>query len=89
MYGSPRDPEYDDHCESCGAGYYFEVGLHLTCTVCGGPLQVSEPYVETAEDRKDDDVVFDPRYIGFDSIKAFRIIRDLGKLDECQVDAFS
>lgn len=84
MYGSHRDEEYDYSCYTCGHGYYADVGMGpITCRYCGGPInKPSDP----PEDHPDDDVLLDPRYVGFDSVKAFRLLRELDLLEEAQID---
>lgn len=38
MFGfETPEPEYDAICESCGVGYWFDVGMNLFCRNCGGP----------------------------------------------------
>lgn len=81
MYGHDQLPEYDAHCESCGAGYWFEVGLMITCDSCGGPLQKPDP--QSYQPHPDDDVLLDADYIAFNSVKAFRLLKQLGRLKEC------
>lgn len=71
---------YDDYCPHCGKGYFFEVGFQITCENCNMPFAETS---EIPEFHPDDDVLLDDRYVSFDHIKAFRIIRELGRLDEC------
>lgn len=84
MYGSVGRNDYDYSCHSCGKGYYAEVGMGpITCPHCGGPIDKPSP---PPADHPDDDVLLDDRYILFDPLKAFRILRDLGRLDEAMYD---
>ena len=86
MFGEPD--LYDDHCASCGRGYWFEVGFAIYCEHCGGRLDGNrepEPERPSREHiQTDQDVWDDERFIDFDIVKAFRIIRQLGRLDECR-----
>ena len=80
MFGGDRN-DFDYSCYSCGAGYYAEVGFGpSTCDRCGGPLDAPMP---PPQDHPDDDVLLDSQYMMFSSVKAFRIIKQLGRLDEC------
>ena len=71
---------HDAHCPHCGSGYFFEVGFGpLKCDICGYSYQEPSVPINT----KDDDVLLDDRYVTFDPVAAFRILRDLGLLDKC------
>ncbi len=80
VFGSD-EPEYDDHCASCGAGYYFEVGLQITCDKCGGSL-TKPTVIVTSEESKLDDVYLDEDFMNFDERKAFIYMREHGLLHE-------
>ena len=73
---------FDYSCPHCGQGYYAEIGFgKMRCDACGKSMQVKSA---VPEDLPEDDVYFDDRYVSFDPIKAFRILRDLGLLELCQ-----
>jgi hypothetical protein len=78
MYGWGDDSGYDAHCESCGAGYHFEVGFQITCDKCGGPLQKPSPTPEL--EVSDDDPMLDPDFMNFDEVKAFKYMKEHGLL---------
>ena len=80
MFGPREDEDGGDLCKHCGYLNPIEVGFILYCAECGEPLG-DEPCVPV--DHLDDDVLLDARYVTFDSVLAFRILRDLGRLDEC------
>jgi hypothetical protein len=75
MGGDERD--YDSHCESCGAGYYFEVGFQITCDSCGGSLIKQKPM---PQEIPDDSAFLDPDFMNFDEEKAFKYMKEHGLL---------
>jgi hypothetical protein len=83
---SPREPEYDYYCPHCGRGDYFEVGFGPSqCPGCGGSL-FSRTEPETPYDASNDDVILHPDFLRFDSYKAFRLLLQLGLLEQCFYD---
>jgi hypothetical protein len=78
--------ESGDTCPHCNHFNHVEVGFQLFCENCGEPLQ--EPLQEPSQtpyniDPDTAEVLDDPRYVTFDNIKAFLILKDLNRLDEC------
>lgn len=82
MYGGrEHEDDYDYSCDSCGRGYYADVGFRVSCPHCGGPT--SKPSPPPRPD-PDDDVWLDPEFIEFDEMKAFRVLKRLGMLHLCK-----
>lgn len=82
MYG-PREPEYDYSCPVCGQGYYVDVGFGLP--PCGCSLKQVSAYESQADEfdnTRDADVLDDDDYMAFDPIRAFRLLKELGLLDQ-------
>lgn len=73
------ESDYDSHCESCGAGYYFEVGFQITCDSCGGPLTKPKP-AQGHPFVPDDSALLDPDFMNFDEEKAFKYMKENGLL---------
>lgn len=73
-----NEPDYDAHCESCGAGYYFEVGFQITCDACGGSL--TKPKPQDHPFVPDDSDLLDPDFMNFDEEKAFKYMKEHGLL---------
>lgn len=83
MYSQEQEPE-GEVCPHCGHVNSLEIGLQIFCRQCNGILNPKEDiYEDEFEIHPDDDVLLDRRYVMFDPIKAFRILRDLNRLDEC------
>lgn len=84
-YGMGVDPDDATRwtCKHCGGhtileGDAFPIDV---CADCESPV-----YAESEAhklDTSDDDVLLDHRYVSFNPIKAFRLLRKLRCLDEC------
>lgn len=85
MFGFDHEDIDGDLCPHCEYVIPREVGMGpFKCPECGGDLY--QP--RTMPDHlPDDDVLLDDRYITFNPIKAFRILRDLGRLGECEYES--
>lgn len=71
--------EYEgERCKVCNFINTPEVGFQLYCKGCGEAL--GQP-TSTSTPHPDEDVLLDERYILFDPIKAFRLLRDMDMLD--------